>query len=98
MGFFRRQFFQPPFEIPVQAALIVVDKYACRDMHRVYQTKPLTNAALRQCGLDLRGDVNISTAGFSMEKKLLAIAFHWITSFYITPFLLYTKANFLGTQ
>ncbi len=44
-GLVRGQSFQPIFIVLVQAALIVVDEHAGRDMHGVYQAHYLRDAA-----------------------------------------------------
>ena len=56
--FFGSQFFQPYFEIVVQARLIVVDKDGCRYMHRINEDETFLYAAFRKACVDIRGDVD----------------------------------------
>ena len=72
----RRESFEEFLEVLVQAFLVVVDEYRCRDVHGVHQAKPFLDAALLQTFLDLWRDVDVFTPGLDVEPKFFAEGFH----------------------
>ena len=67
MWLLRCKFLKPTLEVTMQTAFVVVDKYACRNIHGVDKAQTLTDAALGKRGFNLRRDVEIGAAGFSAE-------------------------------
>jgi len=59
-----------------KAWLVIIDIYACADMHRIDQTQSFFDAALPQCGLNLRRDIDVCTPRLCLEKQFFAICFH----------------------
>jgi hypothetical protein len=51
-GLMRREPFEPGVVIGVQPPLVVVDEHRCGDVHGVDERETVSNAALRQGGLD----------------------------------------------
>ena len=57
----------------MQAALIVIYKYAGCDVHCVNQAQPLLYTALVQRRLDIPSDIDIRAAGFSAVMQFFAV-------------------------
>ena len=66
----------------MQAGLVVVDKDAGGDVHRVAEDEAFFDAAFFYGLGDLAGDVDKLPSGFRVEHKLFSVTFH------ILPFLL----------
>ncbi len=69
VGLFRRQLFQPHLIIVMEAAFVVVDEDAGRDVHGVDEHKTLLYAALAQRLLHLRGDIDNPPAAWADENR-----------------------------
>jgi hypothetical protein len=74
--FFRREFLEPFFEIGMEAAFVVIDEDAGRDVHGIDQTQTLLDAAGAKASIDLRGDVEQPAAGGDFEAEFFAVGFH----------------------
>ena len=70
------EFFEPFFEVAVQAGFVVIDEHTGRDVHGIDQAEPLADAAFREALLDLRGDVQKGAAFGDFEPEFLAVGFH----------------------
>ena len=73
MRFFRREFFEPTLKVAVQAALVVVYKHTCRDVHGVHKAQALADSALGERGFDLRRDVDISAASLDIVVQFFPV-------------------------
>jgi hypothetical protein len=60
----------------VQAAFVVVDEHAGSDVHRVYKTQALLDAALAQALVYLGRNVDKCAPARYVEPQLLAITLH----------------------
>src|SRR5574341_570009 len=72
----RGKAFKPPVKVLVEAALVVVDKHACRDVHRVYKHYALPDAACFYYLSYLRRDVDKRPAVWSVKGQVLGPRFH----------------------
>ena len=72
----RGQFFEPDLIVVVQATLIVIDEYRCRDVHGVDQHQPFLHTAVPEAGFDIRRDVDELAPAVDVEPQFFAIALH----------------------
>jgi len=68
--------FQPFLVILVKARFIIVDENRGRNVHGIYQDKPLTNATFTEAFFYLRGDVDESPPCGHVKPEFFAVAFH----------------------
>ena len=71
-----RQLLQPDAEIVVQAAFVVVDEHAGRDVHRVAKHQALLNAALADRRFDLRRDVHEGHLRGNVQGQIFGVGLH----------------------
>jgi hypothetical protein len=74
--FFRRKALQKPFEVPVQAAFIIVYEHACRYMHSVYEDQALPDAAFPESGFHLGRDVDECPSCRRIDNQHFPVRFH----------------------
>ena len=60
----------------MQAALVVVDENAGRDVHRVDKAKTFADAAFSEAFFQFTGDVDEAPPGGDFKPEFLAIGFH----------------------
>src|ERR1700758_2658688 len=70
------QFFKPHFKVVMQTRLVVVDKHACRNMHRVYQDQSFLDAAFAETLINLRRNPQKFPSLLCLEPKFFPVAFH----------------------
>jgi hypothetical protein len=74
--FFGGDFFEPLFEVLMQTGFVVVDKYACCDVHRVAEQQSFADAAFFQAIYYHWRDVEIGSACRNIERQFFSIGFH----------------------
>ncbi len=76
-GVERGELFEPGFIILVQARLIIVDEHTGGDMHGVHEDQSLGDAALTDCVLNPRRDVEKAHPAGKLERQILGVRFQW---------------------
>ena len=71
-----RELFEPLVVVLVQAALVVVDEHAGRDVHGVHQHSPSRTPLSRRHSFDLGRDVDERAAAFDLEPEFFSVALH----------------------
>lgn len=69
----RRESFKPMLIILDQSPLIVIDKHARRDVHRVYQAEPFLDTAFCQGGFDVRRDILKTHPLGDVEREIFGV-------------------------
>ena len=68
--------FEPLFVVLVQSGFVVVDKYACCDVHRVAQNETFTDSARPYDPLNFGRDVLKGHAGRQVKSQVFGFRFH----------------------
>ena len=75
-GFMWCQFLQPTFLVCMQTGLIIINKHAGCNMHRVYEAQPFLDATLGDELLHLRRDIDKCPSGWDIKPQLFGEGFH----------------------
>ena len=75
-GFLGGEFFQPAFEVLMEAGLVIVDEHAGADVHGVAEQEAIGDRAVTEAADDVGSDVDESASGGDIEPEFLAVAFH----------------------
>ena len=75
-GFMRHEALQEIIVVFQKPRFVVVNVYACTDVHGIHQAQSFFDAALFEGRLNLRCDVEVSAACFRLERQFFAVRLH----------------------